>query len=186
MREVVEKDLIASDGIVTIRPVRVDDADAIFEAASSSQADIYPWMSWCHPEYTRAESLEWLVMKEEDLRNGDEFVMALIENATGRMLGTVGINMINKMHRYANLGYWVRSDATRRGYATAATRLMARMGLEVLGLNRVEIMMSVENVASRGVAMKAGAVFEGVLRHRLYLHGRTHDVNMFSIVRGEL
>jgi RimJ/RimL family protein N-acetyltransferase len=35
------------------------------------------------------------------------------------------------------------------------------------------------------VAEKAGARFEGVLRARLRLHGRTHDARMYSFVRGE-
>ncbi|MBC8144128.1 MAG: GNAT family N-acetyltransferase [bacterium] len=181
----VKSELIATDGIITIRPVEVTDADAIYEAAWLSQPQIYPWMSWCHPEYTRDESLAWIVMKEEDLRNNNEFAMAIIENANGRMLGTVGINMVNKLHHYANLGYWIRTDAARRGYATAATKLMTRIGFEKLGLNRVEIVMAVENTASERVAQKSGATREGVLREAQFLHGRYHDAAIYSIVRSD-
>jgi hypothetical protein len=42
-----------SDGTITIRRVSVDDTDALYEAASSSTAEIYPWLQWCRPEYTR-------------------------------------------------------------------------------------------------------------------------------------
>ena len=46
-----------------------------------------------------------------------------------------------------NLGYWVRTDATRRGIATAATRRLARWAFEALGLRRVEIVIAPGNAA---------------------------------------
>jgi hypothetical protein len=38
------------------------------------------------------------------------------------------------------------------------------------------------NLASARVAAKAGAVFEGKLRSRLFLHGSSHDALMYSII----
>jgi ribosomal-protein-serine acetyltransferase len=175
-----------TDGTITLRPVCADDADSLFAAASSSIAEIYPWMEWCHPEYTRGESLTWLVWQEEQWRNGLEYAFAIVDNASGRYLGGVGLNAINRLHRFANLGYWVRTDATRAGVATAATRLTARYGFAEVGLERIEILASIENIASQRVAERAGATREGVLRRRLYIHGRSHDAAIYSLVRGEV
>jgi len=49
-------------------------------------------------------------------------------------------------------------------------------------LHRIEIIMSVENIASQRVAEKAGAVREGILRQRLLLNGRRHDAVMFAVL----
>jgi ribosomal-protein-serine acetyltransferase len=171
-----------TDGTITIRPVAADDTDMLYDAACSSIAEVYPWLPWCHPEYTRDESRAWLVWQEEQWRNGIEYSFAIIDNASGRYLGGVGLNAINRLHRFANLGYWVRSDATRRGVATAATRLTARFGFRELELNRAEIIASVENIASQRVAERAGAVREGTLRRRLQLHGTAHDAIIFSLI----
>jgi RimJ/RimL family protein N-acetyltransferase len=63
----------------------------------------------------------------------------------------------------AHVGYWVRTGQTGQGIATAAVRLIARFGFEDLGLQRLELLVAVENLASRRVAEKAGARFEGIL-----------------------
>ncbi len=42
------------------------------------------------------------------------------------------------------------------------------------------------NSASRRVAEKAGAVFEGVQRNRLLVAGRPRDACMYSLIPGDL
>ena len=37
-----------------------------------------------------------------------------------RFLGGCGINHISRVHRFGNLGYWVRTSATGRGIAVSA------------------------------------------------------------------
>jgi RimJ/RimL family protein N-acetyltransferase len=71
----------------------------------------------------------------------------------------------------ANLGYWVRTSETGRGIASKATRLVAQFGFAELGLQRIEILAAVGNVASQRVAEKAGAVRECVARKRLLING---------------
>jgi RimJ/RimL family protein N-acetyltransferase len=177
---------VLTDGTITIRPVSVDDTDAMFEAALASRSEVYPWLPWCHPEYTREESRTWLALAEENWANSVEYPFSIVDAGSDRYLGGVGINMVRHANNFANLGYWVRSDATRRGVATAATLLAARFGFEELGLNRIEILASVENIASQRVAEGAGALREGILRRRLILHGRAHDVVLYSLVREDI
>jgi RimJ/RimL family protein N-acetyltransferase len=93
------------------------------------------------------------------------------------------LNTIDWDNRRANLGYWIRSSATRRGVATEATCLLARWGFENTALNRLELIISTKNLASLRVATKAGAAREGILRSRLLLHGETHDAAVFSFTR---
>ena len=51
---------------------------------------------------------------------------------------------------------------------------------------KVANMMAVENEASRRVAERAGATFEGTLRHRILLHGVYHDAHLYSLIRTEI
>src|SRR5437773_976393 len=132
-----------------------------------------------------------VAVSEGDTRNvlsqGDEwYSFAVLDQSSGRFLGGVGINFINRVHQFANLGYWVRTSAAGRGVATRATRLAARFGFQALGLNRIEIVAAVDNIASQRVAERAGAVREGILRHRLSINGVPHDAVLFSLVAGDL
>jgi RimJ/RimL family protein N-acetyltransferase len=89
-------------------------------------------------------------------------------------------------HRYANIGYWVRTSYTRRGFCTRSLRLAARFAFDTLGLTRVEIAAEPENGASRGVAEKAGATFEVIARNRIVMRGQALPAAVYSLVPEDL
>src|SRR2546421_3351699 len=159
-----------SDGTISIRPYREEDASALYEAVRESISEVSPWLPWCHQNYSIEESREFIGSREVATQGGEWYSFGIFETAGGRFLGGVGINFINRVHQMANLGYWVRTSAAGRGVATAATRLAARFGFEQLGLHRIEIVAAVDNVGSQRVAEKAGATREGILRKRLLIN----------------
>ncbi|MEJ7617137.1 MAG: GNAT family protein [Pyrinomonadaceae bacterium] len=181
-----EKDQDAKLAIISIRPIREDDVQAIFAAVRESLAELSPWMPWCHPHYSIAETIEYVTSRREAWAKEREYAFAIIDEATGRFLGGVGLNQINPMYRIANLGYWVRTSASGRGVATIAARQAAQFGLEAVGLQRIEIVAATGNVASQRVAAKVGAQREGVLRKRLSASGQPVDAVMFSLVSEDL
>jgi ribosomal-protein-serine acetyltransferase len=172
----------ASSLDVRIRRYEMDDAAAVVDAARESLVDLQPWMPWCHPEYSITESRSWLDVQIAAFEAGTAFEFAIV-SANGRYLGGCGLNQIDKANHRANLGYWVRSAATRRGVATTAVRLIREWAFENTNLVRLEVVVAAGNAASHRVAEKAGATREGVLRRRLLLHGIAHDATMFSFTR---
>jgi ribosomal-protein-serine acetyltransferase len=171
-----------SDGTVLIRPYRQQDADVLYEAVRESIAEVSPWLPWCHENYSIEESREFVSTRGKSAADGEWYSFAVFEKESGKFLGGVGLNFINRVHMMANLGYWVRSSSVGRGVATSATRLAARFGFEELGLQRIEIVAALENIASQRVAEKAGAVREAVVRKRLLIRGESQDAVMFSLV----
>jgi RimJ/RimL family protein N-acetyltransferase len=139
-------------------------------------------MPWCHEQYSIEESRAWLEAQVPAFRDGSAFEFAIIAT-DGRYLGGCGLNQLDKIHKRANLGYWVRSSVTRRGVATAAVGLLREWGFRHTDLVRMEIVIATENIASQRVARKAGAEFEGTLRKRLWLHSMAHDAALFSFTR---
>ena len=123
--------------------------------------------------------------REEAWRNGKAYDFAVFDRETCAFLGGVGLNQLNRAHGFANLGYWVRASGMGRGVAGAAARLAARFAFEDLRLNRVEIIIAMENERSQRAAQKAGARREGVLRSRLLIAGRLHDAVMYSLVAAD-
>ena len=167
---------------VRIRPYRPDDAPRLYEAARESVGDVFPWLAWCHPQYTLAEAVAWAESREELARQALEYHF-VITGDEDRFLGGCGINHINRIHRFGNLGYWVRSSATGRGIAVSAVALAAEFAFRSTDLVRLEIVCGVGNHRSQRVAEKAGAFREGVLRDRLLVNGTPHDAVMYSVVR---
>ena len=170
-----------SDGAIGIRPFREGDVPLLFEAVRESVHELSVWMSWCTPDYSIKESTEFIQGAPEAWAKGEHYSFVVFETSTGRFLGGTGLNFINRLHNFANLGYWVRTSATRRGVASRAAKLAARFGIEDLKFSRLEIIAAVGNVASQRVAEKAGAQREGVLRKRLQLHGQSEDAVIYSL-----
>ena len=169
--------------VCSIRPYAPEDAQALWAAARESIGEVYQWLPWCHPQYCMAEAEEWIGSRAPLAAEGREYTFAIV-GTDGRFLGGCGLNQINRIHRFGNLGYWVRTSATRRRVATEAVRRVADFAFGNTDLVRLEIVCAVGNDASQRVAERAGAVREGVLRHRLLLHGQSVDAVMYSLVRG--
>jgi ribosomal-protein-serine acetyltransferase len=168
----------------SIRLYELDDAIDMQAAVVASAAEVGRWMGWCHPRYALDDAQKWILTQQELARQGQAYEFA-IRSDTGEYLGGCGINHINKVDRFANLGYWVRSSATGRGVAPAAVRLVADYAFRETDLNRLEIVVAVGNVRSQRVAEKVGAVREGVLRSRLFIPSGPSDAVMYSLVRGQ-
>lgn len=167
---------------IRLRRYTSADTASVHEAALESSADIFPWMPWCHPGYSLAEATAWVDSRERLFADGQEYSFAIVDPA-GRFLGTCDLNQINRGHRVANVGYWVRTSATGRGVAPAAIRELARFAFGETDLVRLEIVCAVGNERSRRAAEKAGAEREATLRDRLFFHGRSHDAVLYVLLR---
>jgi ribosomal-protein-serine acetyltransferase len=165
-----------------IRRYDPEDAEALWEAVRESGPELSPWLPWCHDGYSLADAHEWVSGHAQPAAPGQELAFA-IEGQDGRFLGGCGINQINSIHRFGNLGYWVRSAATGRGVATSAVRQVADHAFRTTDLVRLEIVCAVGNPRSQRVAERAGATREGVLRSRLLIRGKPLDAVMYSLVR---
>lgn len=158
------------------------DAPALVTAIHASLSELRPWMTWAGEDYDEDDARAWI--GDELMPGSESFV--IVDRPTGDLLGAIGLKPMIEPDLFVELGYWVRSDATGRGLATRATRLLARHAVRTRGAARVELYISVENRASRRVAEKAGATHEGVLRSRMLLDGRHHDAHLYSIVAADL
>src|SRR5689334_17594244 len=132
-----------TDGIVSIRRYCEGDAELLYEAVRESIAEVSPWLAWCHKDYSIEESRDFVATRNVHSQGDEWYSFAVIDETSGKFVGGVGLNFINRIHQFANLGYWVRTSAAGRGVATRATRLAARFGFEELRLNRIEIVAAV-------------------------------------------
>ncbi len=165
-----------------LRPYGEADAEHLYAAVRESIPEVSRWLPWCHENYSIEDSREFITSRKLASQGDEWYSFGVFEKSSDAFVGGVGLNFINRIHQFANLGYWVRTSATGRGFATSATRLAARFGFEQLGLRRIEIVAAVDNVASQRVAEKAGAIREGVARQRLLIHAESHDAVVYSLI----
>ena len=164
------------DGDLLLREPTLDDVETLAASVFASMAELEPWMPWADDSYTEDDARKWF---NGELGDAHRFVLFDGDN---NHLGNCGLNQIDNNNRTANLGYWLHSAHTGQGYATRATRLLARFGTQEAGLMRLEVVMSVHNEPSRLVAERAGAQYEGRLRNAMMLQGETHDAHLWSFI----
>jgi ribosomal-protein-serine acetyltransferase len=179
-------DVELRDDRVLLRPYQHEDIDELFRAASESIQEVGQWLPWCHNDYTRQESSAWVESRPQAWRDGVEYSFAIIDAASGLLVGGCGLNQFDYDRQRCNLGYWVRTTALRNGYATAATRMLARWGVDTLNLERMEIVAAVGNIASQRVAVKVGAMREGIARSRIRIRGTQYNAVIFSLIRSDV
>lgn len=171
-----------TDGGVTLRPFRLEDADALYQAVRESLTEIKPWMSWAYDEYSLEDVDNFIRLNRAGWEEGTQFGFAIFDAKTGSVLGTCGLNHIHPVYHLANLGYWVRTSRHGEGIAGRAALLTAKYGFEQSIIIRAEIVMAVENQKSRRVAEKIGAHYEGVLLNRMVIGKQITDAHMFSLI----
>ncbi len=179
-------ELKQKSGRILLRPSIMDDGPALVEAIQVSATALSPWMDWYRADFSIEMANTWIKTLIAAWEEGTNYQFSIIDTEKNQILGSSGINHINQTYRLANLGYWIRTDRSGAGFATETTKVLAQFGFEQLGLRRIEIVTGVENWASRRVAEKAGATFEGILRRRLKLGGNNIDAAMFSLIPEDL
>lgn len=171
-----------TDDIITLRPFEAADASRMYVAVRESLADLKPWMSWVHDNYSERETREWIIAVRSRWNDGTHYGFAITDAEDGSFLGGCSLSHIHPVYHFCNLGYWVRSSQRGKGYAARAARLAARFAFERIGLIRVEIVIAAGNESSIKVAEKSGAHREGILLNRMVIHKRVSDAVMFSLL----
>lgn len=167
-----------TDGTVTLRPWREEDAPAVYEACQD--AEILHWIPVIPRPYTMEQALAF-VRGEWAADPGHQLAITL----GGDVAGSIG--MRTNQFGVGHVGYWAAPAVRGHGVVTRALRVLSRFGFEELGLGRLELVTDPDNRASQRVAEKVGYRREGVLRsHLLHPDGRRRDSVMFSLLPGEL
>jgi RimJ/RimL family protein N-acetyltransferase len=121
----------------------------------------------------------WLERYEEARADGTREAFAIRDDRDG-FLGLALVPTIDREARTAELGYVVAPAARGRGVATEALRQLTSWAFGELNMLRLELLISVENGASKRVAERCGYVREGVLRSLHVKQGVHEDTEIWS------
>jgi len=112
---------------------------------------------------------------------------AIVEKATGRVIGSTRYGNIDRGHHRVEIGWtWVARDWQRTAVNTEAKYLLLKHAFETLGCMRVELKTDSLNERSRAAILRLGAREEGIFRnHMITASGRIRHTVYFSIIDSE-
>lgn len=168
-----------SDGTVTLTAFTIRDMGALVDAnrdpEMAKRFDFPPGEP--SPEPARRAIRRW----QEGWRRRRLVGFAVRDARSGDLIG--GCEVRIGKDGIANLSYFTIPARRGEGIATRAARLAAGFAFGELQLERLEIRVETDNVASRAVAQGAGFRFEGILRSAgVYARGR-RDMALYARVR---
>ncbi len=165
-----------------IRPYRLDDLDEIHAAAEESRQHVGRWMSWLTPAYSREDAEQWVDYAVASWQREEAYEHVIFDAADQTIIGSCGLNLLNRKDMVCNLGYWVRASRLGEGAARQATLLLRDLGFGVLGFNRLEIVIANRNRFSRNIAESVEATYEGIQKLRLKVGEIAHDAHMYAFL----
>ena len=145
-------------GPVVLERARHRHVDGIHAAIVRSRAELRAFMDWMTDEpRTLDQSAGFVEECEAQWTEGEAFNYVMTDPDVGEVIGVCGL-MTRAGPGRLEIGYWVRTDRTGADVATAAATLLTEAGLEVDGIDVVEIRHDAANVASGRIPDKLGYV----------------------------
>lgn len=141
------------------------------------------WLSFASKTLDQQRELLAGVLERATQVPRSEYYLAIEERAEERLVGFVRLGLTGA--QAAKLGYAVRHDAQKKGFATDAAQAMIDFGFGTLKLHRITAAIGPDNIASHYVAAKLGMTLEGRLRDHVFTNGAWRDSDLYSILHDE-
>ena len=168
---------------VRLEPLALSHEDGLRAAAADGALWKLRITSVPEPHETRAYIETALQMRAD----GNRFAFAVVDDATGTVLGTTSYHDILPAVKRVEIGWtWYRKSAQRSHVNTTAKLLMMGHAFDQLGCNVVGWRTDNYNFASQRAIERLGAKKDGVIRgHALRRDGTIRDTVMYSMRSGE-
>lgn len=168
----------------TLEPLDAGRHASDLYAAFAAAPDDSDWTYIPLGPFTGAEEFrEWAI---EATSSDDLQLFAIVDNDTGRAVGTLALLRQDLAHGSVEVGYVLFSRALKRTpVATEAQFLLMRYVFDDLGFRRYEWKCDSLNAPSRRAAQRLGFAFEGTFRQAWVYKGRNRDTDWFSLLDGE-
>jgi RimJ/RimL family protein N-acetyltransferase len=141
------------------------DGKVVYEAIQASLNELKPWMPWAHTNQSEQDveanirdSIAKFITRE-DLR------LHLFNKETGEFIGSSGLHRIDWNVPKFEIGYWIETRHSGKGYIMEATEAITNFAFKELKAMRVEIRCDSKNIKSRAIPEKLGFTLEGILKY---------------------
>lgn len=162
-----------------LRPIREEDANALFAIWSDAEAMRYFSFPVMHH---LKEATERMARKAKRTAEGDALILALTLHATGEVIGDCTLCRLDLANRRAEIGFCLQRPYWGRGYMREAVSALLDHAFDTLNLHRIEADIDPRNNASAGLLERLGFVREGLLRERWRVGEEISDSALYGLL----
>ena len=150
-----------------LRTPQLGEGKKMYDAIKESFEELHLWMPWATKELTPEQSEEFVRQSRINwvMRNNKSLglPMFIFDRSTLMFLGLVAPHTIYWEVPCMEIGYWIRTPYSGKGYMTEAVNAVTQYGFKQMGMLRIEIRPN--NEKSRRVAERLDYKLEAVLKN---------------------
>lgn len=163
--------------IYKLRPILLNDNNDLFELYSNKKVVRLLDME-VFTELTDADNYITNLLNDSTI-----YYTAITQIHSNKLIGTCAIKHINTKHKFASISYALLPEKQGKGIMHWALNELIQIGLNELGLQRLEAQIHVDNKASIQLIEKLGFEREGLLRQNFLINEYYYDSYMYSIIK---
>lgn len=137
-------------------------AKACNEAINESFEELHRWMWWASARPSVEDTKAFVELAMELWKSHEEMPMWIFDRVNASFIGSTGFHECKWKVGQLEIGYWIRSSASGKGFVTEAVNAITRYAFEALHARRLEIRCQEGNVNSAAVAQRLGYAYEEV------------------------
>jgi RimJ/RimL family protein N-acetyltransferase len=164
--------------LIILKPVQPCMDVELFRATKESRKELYRFMPWENRNLEDVSSFIERATLQHD--SGMQLHLAIQVKRTGEIVGIIGLINLDPFTPKGEIGYWISSSMTGRGYATDAVRTLLEFCRDEMKLHRIDACVADENIASRKVLEKCGFSEEGFKKKSELCHEVWLDMKLYG------
>lgn len=168
---------------VELRPLITQDSQDLFRLVEDNRPYLSRWLPWVDKNRTLEDTLAFIMNAQKQHNSGLGYQVGI--RWKDELVGVAGFQSWEPRHKCAALGYWLAENAQGRGIMTEVVSKLIDDAFLYLGLHRLEIRVTVDNVRSRAIAKRLGFTQEAILKEAEWLHGQPLDIILFRLLAHE-
>jgi ribosomal-protein-alanine N-acetyltransferase len=173
---------------VTLRPPHSGDFAEWAALRETSRAFLTPWEpTWPPDDLTRSAFRRRLKRYAEDQRGDLAYAFLIFRSDDNAMVGGLTLANIRRgVAQAGSIGYWIGAPFVRKGYMTAAVRVLIPYGFTTLRLHRLEAACIPDNTASIRLLERTAFKREGYARDYLCINGIWQDHLLYARLKDDV
>lgn len=179
----VKQPIIETDRLI-LRPFDILDSKRVQELAGHRKI-AKTTLNIPYP-YKDGMAEMWISTHIDSFNKKNEITYAVVKKDTNELIGAISLLTINRIHRKAELGYWIGVPYWRNGYCSEAANAIIKFGFKNINLNRIFGLAFENNIPSWRVMEKIGMKYEGTRRQDVIKEGIPLDLRSYSILKDEI
>ena len=159
-----------------LRQFIASDLENVYKGLSDPEIIKYYGVNYKTLEDTKAQMQFFVDLEKEG--TGIWWAVCSLDNKT--FYGAGGLNSLNKVHKKAEIGFWLLTEFWGQGIMTEVMPIICNYGFDNLELHRIEGLVETDNLTCKKAMKKLDFKLEGTMKDCEVKNGKFISLDIYA------